>query len=824
MPGLVLFNRLCCFSSDDLTLPSIALLACHLLQLAGLSSLLSLLASPQRHVSLYHSHSYLAAAGSNATTPSSLGESLIVSRCKIAAIVSAATVGFRILLLLSCCLLEAACVIASCWRCCCCCCVDDDNDNEKGVAGDTRSLGRRWHRCGTAMTRLVKTRLFLLVLEIAWHLISLPVLALLLLPWSLLQHLPEKISQLKDCSDRSVSVRLLAAVSAIDWTVALLISGALICLLHRLGCDPCRWRRLGARKHDRRGKKLIDSRSCYHDNLIDADGDNCDSNKKLPGQLPPLPPPPPTSIRRRQLCCPPFTSRSTSSSLPFGLTDAALRLTPLFADLNLVASDLAAGLVLLRRQQRLRQRSELSEGSKRVLDYMSGRPIYSATRFFNLANPTDRIEIELALYCAKLILVAEACCCHGNRSVTGAVRHSLNRQGVSDARFRLTYASRNCFAGYDAFTRNIFVVVAPSVTVASSTTTSASSTLRMPSMSELESGVAPIPLPAGVDGGAEWLGHAGSIGAAIQLGAELARHRVLETAAAAAGDVNVESSFVEVMLTGHGVGGGAAVILTLMALARGEAWASRSRVTALAPPGGLLGREAATLARRFSTAVVIGRDAVARLGLAQVATLRRRMVRLLNGCRAHRWSVIGGHWLASRRLSLCCCNSRHKQLQESEDTLNASPGDELADTNAAMSSSDSASPRTYPALQLPGRVLHVVRARNTDGKPVFHALKADGTDFDEILASPSMLRDHSLGYAQFALAAVLSDYDRLQPSPRGSPGTLRPAAQSFAAAATSIERRLGIQTDCGPAARQRTKEVIQLFSKTIWLRRRLKCR
>uniref|UniRef100_A0A1I8HS85 DUF4220 domain-containing protein n=1 Tax=Macrostomum lignano TaxID=282301 RepID=A0A1I8HS85_9PLAT len=273
----------------------------------------------------------------------------------------------------------------------------------------------------------------LLVLEIAWHLISLPVLALLLLPWSLLQHLPEKISQLKDCSDRSVSVRLLAAVSAIDWTVALLISGALICLLHRLGCDPCRWRRLGARKHDRRGKKLIDSRSCYHDNLIDADGDNCDSNKKLPGQLPPLPPP-----RRRPyavLCCPPFTSRSTSSSLPFGLTDAALRLTPLFADLNLVASDLAAGLVLLRRQQRLRQRSELSEGSKRVLDYMSGRPIYSATRFFNLANPTDRIEIELALYCAKLILVAEACCCHGNRSVTGAVRHSLNRQGVSDARF-----------------------------------------------------------------------------------------------------------------------------------------------------------------------------------------------------------------------------------------------------------------------------------------------------------------------------------------------------------------------------------------------------
>ncbi|PAA70905.1 hypothetical protein BOX15_Mlig033520g1 [Macrostomum lignano] len=327
----------------------------------------------------------------------------------------------------------------------------------------------------------------------------------------------------------------------------------------------------------------------------------------------------------------------------------------------------------------------------------------------------------------------------------------------------------------------------------------------MPSMSELESGVAPIPLPAGVDGGAEWLGHAGSIGAAIQLGAELARHRVLETAAAAAGDVNVESSFVEVMLTGHGVGGGAAVILTLMALARGEAWASRSRVTALAPPGGLLGREAATLARRFSTAVVIGRDAVARLGLAQVATLRRRMVRLLNGCRAHRWSVIGGHWLASRRLSLCCCNSRHKQLQESEDTLNASPGDELADTNAAMSSSDSASPRTYPALQLPGRVLHVVRARNTDGKPVFHALKADGTDFDEILSSPSMLRDHSLGYAQFALAAVLSDYDRLQPSPRGSPGTLRPAAQSFAAAATSIERRLVIQTDCGAGSETEDK-------------------
>uniref|UniRef100_A0A1I8FS10 tRNA-synt_1d domain-containing protein n=1 Tax=Macrostomum lignano TaxID=282301 RepID=A0A1I8FS10_9PLAT len=450
-------------------------------------------------------------------------------------------------------------------------------------------------------------------------------------------------------------------VSAIDWTVALLISGALICLLHRLGCDPCRWRRLGARKHDRRGKKLIDSRSCYHDNLIDADGDNvltitppvrtpamfgsCDSNKKLPGQLPPLPPPPPTSIRRRQLCCPPFTSRSTSSSLPFGLTDAALRLTPLFADLNLVASDLAAGLV----------------------------PAAKATA------PSATI---------------------------GYAEDAFNERAGD--------------------------------------------------------GVAPIPLPAGVDGGAEWLGHAG---------AELARHRVLETAAAAAGDVNVESSFVEVMLTGHGVGGGAAVILTLM-----RCW----RAARLGPAD-----------RAFAT------------------LRRRRMVRLLNGCRAHRL----GASLADMALP-------SQATARVRDTLNASPGDELRRiTNAAMSSSDSRRPRDVSGSQLPGRVLHFPCSKYRRQAGVSTALKADdGTDFDEAtLASPSMLARITVACSPVRLAAVRpSDYATMIHAV-GRSGLLRHTLSSRQLGVQrrkfrcccdlGSKRRLGIQTDCGRAARQRTKEL-----------------
>ncbi len=102
-------------------------------------------------------------------------------------------------------------------------------------------------------------------------------------------------------------------------------------------------------------------------------------------------------------------------------------------------------------------------------------------------------------------------------------------------------------------------------------------------------------------------------------------------------------------LVGHSLGGGAAAILGLVLLRRFP----HLRCFVFSPPGGLLTWPAAEATRPFVTTVVVGKDVVPRLGLAQMETLRAQILHLLKTSK----DTKVGHESGSRSHSLWLCSS-----------------------------------------------------------------------------------------------------------------------------------------------------------------------
>ncbi|KAL0189582.1 hypothetical protein M9458_016681, partial [Cirrhinus mrigala] len=64
-----------------------------------------------------------------------------------------------------------------------------------------------------------------------------------------------------------------------------------------------------------------------------------------------------------------------------------------FRDLDIVPSDIIAGLVLLRQRQRAKRASILDQANNDVLAFLSGIPVTRNTKYLDLKNST-----EMAMY------------------------------------------------------------------------------------------------------------------------------------------------------------------------------------------------------------------------------------------------------------------------------------------------------------------------------------------------------------------------------------------------------------------------------------------
>uniref|UniRef100_A0A2D4GDU5 Uncharacterized protein n=1 Tax=Micrurus corallinus TaxID=54390 RepID=A0A2D4GDU5_MICCO len=81
------------------------------------------------------------------------------------------------------------------------------------------------------------------------------------------------------------------------------------------------------------------------------------------------------------LCC-----TRTKDSQSDAYSEIAYLFAEFFRDLDIVPSDIIAGLVLLRQRQRAKRNAVLDEGNNDILAFLSGMPVTRNTKYLDLKN------------------------------------------------------------------------------------------------------------------------------------------------------------------------------------------------------------------------------------------------------------------------------------------------------------------------------------------------------------------------------------------------------------------------------------------------------
>lgn len=107
--------------------------------------------------------------------------------------------------------------------------------------------------------------------------------------------------------------------------------------------------------------------------------------------------------RRLQLlcCCVERKGRNRSS-----VSEIAQLFTDFFRDLDVVPSDIVAGLVLLRHHQKNRMKSIIAEDTNDVYQYLSGVPVTPSTSFLQLSQPVVMGEFIKLIHYMRYALAA----------------------------------------------------------------------------------------------------------------------------------------------------------------------------------------------------------------------------------------------------------------------------------------------------------------------------------------------------------------------------------------------------------------------------------
>lgn len=164
--------------------------------------------------------------------------------------------------------------------------------------------------------------------------------------------------------------------------------------------------------------------------------------------------------------------------------------------------------------------------------------------------------------------------------------------------------------------------------------------------------------------------------------------------------------------------------------------------------------------------LVLGKDVIPRLSVANMEDLKKRILRAIAHCNKPKYKILlRGCWYGlfggnPEDLPTELDGGDHQDLTQpllGEQSLltHKSP--------AYSSSSDSplGSPTKYPPLYLPGRIIHL-EEEGTAGRcscytSQYSARWAHESEFSKILISPKMLTDHVPGILMKALDRVVSD-------------------------------------------------------------------
>ncbi|KAK4878368.1 hypothetical protein RN001_010874 [Aquatica leii] len=455
-------------------------------------------------------------------------------------------------------------------------------------------------------------------------------------------------------------------------------------------------------------------------------------------------------------CCMRATDTNRNS-----FREIARLLSDYFRDLDVVPSDVVAGIILLRVYQKVERRAIIERRKNDTYEFLSGVPVTSSTKFLSLQEGGTDLELfqtviryvyfavraygwpmyamtkkmGLCRICSKAsccfpnlrngIEVIEDNCCHLNRAALQTLSELGNIE-IIYATYHVDIGKTPFFIALDYDREKIVISIR--------------GTLSMNDiLTDLNAEAERIPVEPLRD---DFLGHKGMVSAAVYVLEKIKAEKLLERAHNYRTFIGTKD--YDLVIVGHSLGAGIASILGI--LLRKEY--PNLMCFCYSPPGGLLSMAAMEYTKTFTTGVVLGKDVVPRLGLNQMEALRADLINAIKRSVDPKWKII------SCGVMCCCCSIEPTSATELS-TADQAMADYIQEkqqtrTVGGVHPSDSSiALTTHLPMYPPGRIIHIVRHHPTkdekalSGKePVYQAIWAENTDFDEVLISPVMIQDH----------------------------------------------------------------------------------
>ncbi|NXE41779.1 DGLA lipase, partial [Ptilorrhoa leucosticta] len=472
------------------------------------------------------------------------------------------------------------------------------------------------------------------------------------------------------------------------------------------------------------------------------------------------------------LCC-----TRTKDSQSDAYSEIAYLFAEFFRDLDIVPSDIIAGLVLLRQRQRAKRSAVLDEANNDILAFLSGMPVTRNTKYLDLKNAQEMqryrevcyyMLFALAAYGWPIYLMRKptcglcrlarscSCCClcpSRPRYAPGVTIEEDNCCGCNAIAIRRHFLDENMTSVdivytscHDAVYETPFYVAVDhdkkKVVISIRGTLSPKDAL-----TDLTGDAERLPVE-GHHG--TWLGHKGMVLSAEYIKKKLEQEMVLSQAFGR--DLGRGTKHYGLIVVGHSLGAGTAAILSFLLRPQYPSL----KCFAYSPPGGLLSEDAMEYSKEFVTAVVLGKDLVPRqvekIGLSQLEGFRRQLLDVLQRSTKPKWRIIVG-------ATKCIPKSELPEEPEENSVTSNRLWTHPSDLTIALS----ASTPLYP----PGRIIHVVHNHPAEQcccceqeDPTYFAIWGDNKAFNEVIISPAMLHEHLPYVVMEGLNKVLENYNK----------------------------------------------------------------